>query len=113
MDDIDGLLLMTGRLFEFKDTFNEITKKMKKEMKDFDLTERKEFNVRDCCAVYNDGQWKRGMVERVNSQNYQGWCSKLRHALFRAIVHDFVHFLTPIKFTLLILENRTLSQKIT
>ena len=76
MDDIDGLLLMTGRLFEFKDTFNEITKKMKKEMKDFDLTERKEFNVRDCCAVYNDGQWKRGMVERVNSQNYQGWCSK-------------------------------------
>ena len=84
---------MTGRLFEFKDTFNEITKKMKKEMKDFDLTERKEFNVRDCCAVYNDGQWKRGMVERVNSQNYQGRCSKLRRALFRAVVH----FLNPNK----------------
>ena len=44
---------------------------MKKEMKDFDLNEKKEFNVRDCCAVFNDGQWKRGMVECVNSQNYQ------------------------------------------
>ena len=62
---------MTGRLFEFKDTFTEISKKMKKEMKDFDLNEKKEFNVRDCCAVFNDGQWKRGMVECVNSQNYQ------------------------------------------
>ena len=80
---------MTGRLFEFKDTFNEISKKMKKEMKDFDLTERKEFNVRDCCAVYNDGQWKRGMVERVNSQNYQGRGSKSSRSGFSCTIYEY------------------------
>ena len=31
-DDIDGLLLMTGRMFQFKETFIEITKLLKKSL---------------------------------------------------------------------------------
>ena len=74
-DDIDGLLLMTGRMFQFKETFIEITKLLKKSLGENHPSNgykpQVTFEASQYVAVFDEGIWKRAYVEEVNTQNYQ------------------------------------------